>query len=99
MVKLYRYNITKHDVTSRIIQNQAEVKEKELAKMRYQWFREYRRCGNGKGYSGATRFESYSRRPKTSPKAYSEEAVRLIVKIRKITGRGGEHIWFAFNNY
>lgn len=54
--------------------------------------------GNGKGYSKAMRFRAYSRRPKTSPKAYSEEAVRLIVKIRKRTGRGAEHIWFMLRD-
>ncbi len=104
-----------------------EVKEKELAKMRYQWFREYHQHGNikavcrkygihrsrfyywkkrldlnesgkGKGYSKSMRLKSYSRKPKTNPKEYSEETIKLIIKIRKRTKRGAEHIWFELKD-
>ncbi len=100
-----------------------EVKEKELSKIRKQWFREYRKVknvsaicrkfgihrsmfyywkkridlessGKGKGYAKKIRLISYSRRPKTNPKAYPEEIIKLIIKIRKRTKRGAEYIWF-----
>ena len=100
-----------------------EVKEKELAKIRWQWFKEYKKCknvsqvcrkfginrskfyywknrldlkssGKGNGHSKAMRLLSYSRKPQTNPREYSEETIKLIVKIRKRTGRGADHIWF-----
>jgi len=104
-----------------------EVKERELAKMRNQWFREYRQCrnvkavcrkygihrsrfyywkkrmdlansGKGRGYAKSLRLVAYSRRPYTNPKSYSEEVVSLIIKIRKRTNRGAEHIWFILRD-
>lgn len=44
------------------------------------------------------RLLAYSRRPKTSPKSYPEEVIDLIVKIRKRTNRGAEHIWFILRD-
>jgi len=104
-----------------------EVKERELAKMRYQWFREYKQCrnvkavcrkfgihrsrfyywkkrmdlsssGKGYGYAKSLRLAAYSRRPYTNPKSYPEEVNGLIIKIRKRTGRGAEHIWFMLRD-
>ena len=98
-----------------------EVKEKELEKIRKQWFREYKKCknvsavcqkygihrstfyywkkridlessGKGKGYAKSVRLISYSRKPKTNPKTYPDEIIKLIIKIRKRTGRGAEYI-------
>ena len=103
------------------------VKEKELAKVRWQWFKAYRQCkdvsrvcrdygvsrsrfyywksrldlpssGNGKGYSKAMRLMTYSRRPQSNPKTYSEEIIKYIVKIRKRTNRGAEYIWFKLRD-
>lgn len=100
-----------------------EVKEKELAKIRWQWFKEYRKyrnvsfvcrkygicrsafyywkkridlcSSNGKHQtSKQRRLISYSRKPKTNPKEYPEETIKLIIKIRKRTNRGSEYIWF-----
>lgn len=105
----------------------AEVKEKQLAKMRWQWFKEYKRCknvkavcrkygisrsifyywkaridlpssGKGKGHSKMQRLIAYSRKPKTNPREYSEEVINLIVKLRKRTNRGAEHICFELRN-
>ncbi len=105
----------------------AEVKEKQLAKIRYQWFKEYQRCKNVvsvcqkfgisrsmfyywkqrmdlKSSSGThktskmNRLIAYSRKPKTNPKEYSDEVVDLIVKVRKRTNRGAEHIWFILRD-
>lgn len=104
-----------------------EVKEKVLAKVRWQWFREYEKCknvskicqkygisrnvfyywkkrldlkssGKGKGYAKIQRLISYSRKPKTNPKKYPEEVIKLIIKIRRRTGRGAEHIWFEMKD-
>ena len=104
-----------------------EVKEKELAKIRHQWFKEYKQCKNtsvvcrkygvtrsrfyywkkridlkssskGKGYAKYLRLIAYSRKPKTNPKTFSDEIVRLIVKIRKRTNRGAEYIWFTLRD-
>ena len=104
-----------------------EVKEVELAKMRNQWFREYKQCGNvkavcykfgihrsrfyywkqrldlkvsgkGKGYAKAERLKAYSRRPVSSPKSYTEEVTKLILKLRRRTGWGSENIWFELRN-
>lgn len=104
-----------------------EVKEKALARVRNQWFKEYAKCGNvvqvcrmfgisrsqfyywkqridlhssgnGKGYDRLRRLVAYSRRPQTHPKSYPAEWVRLIVKIRKRTGRGADHIWFLLRD-
>lgn len=104
-----------------------EVKERELAKMRNQWFRDYRQNGNvnavclkygihrsrfyywkkridlassknGRGYAKSLRLLAYSRRPNTSPKSYSVEVISLIIKIRKRTNRGAEHIWFILRD-
>lgn len=110
-----------------IIKIKQEVKEKELGRMRWKWFKEYKKSknvtevcrkygihrsrfyywkkridlpssGKGKGYSKKLRLIAYSRRPQTNPKAYSEETIRLIVKIRKRTNRGAEHIWFILRD-
>lgn len=104
-----------------------EVKEKALAKIRWQWFKTYKKLGDvskacqlhgisrsqfyywkkrldlassgkGKGYSRYQRLLSYSRRPKTNPKAYSPEVIKLIIKIRKRTNRGADHIWFILRD-
>lgn len=104
-----------------------EVKEKELAKIRYQWFREYEQCknvkavcdkfgihrgrfyywkkridlpssGKGKGCAKSIRLLAYSRRPQTNPKSYPQETIKLIIKIRKRTNRGAEHIWFLLRD-
>ena len=90
-----------------------EVKEKELAKMRLKWFKEYKKNKNvaavcrkygitrsrfyywkkrldlpsSCGKRQTTRYRrliSYSRKPKTNPKAYSKEVTDLIIKIRKL---------------
>ena len=100
-----------------------EVKEKALAKMRYQWFREYKQCknvcvvcrkfgisrsvfyywkkridlGSSDGKHQTSRYRrliSYSRKPKTNPREYEPETIKLIIKIRKKTRRGAEYIWF-----
>ena len=105
----------------------SEVKERELAKMRWQWFKEYWKCRNvcdvcrkygisrsifyywkkriDVGSSSGTyktskkrRLMSYSRKPKTNPKMYSDETVKLILKIRKRTKMGAEHIWFILRD-
>lgn len=55
-------------------------------------------CRNGKGYSRAMRLQAYSRKPHTNPKAYSPEITKLIIKIRKRTKRGAEHIWFLLRD-
>ena len=99
------------------------VKEKELAKIRFQWFKEYKKCKNVSAIcrkygisrsmfyywkkrldiptssckhltSKVNRLIAYSRKPKTNPKQYPEEVVKLIIKIRKRTNRGAEYIWF-----
>jgi hypothetical protein len=44
------------------------------------------------------RLLAYSRRPQTSPRSYPEEIIRLIVKIRKRTNRGADHIWFLLKD-
>ena len=104
-----------------------EVKEKALAKMRMQWFKEYKKTtnvckvcrkfginrskfyywkkrkdlknsGKGKGYSKSLRLISYSRKPKTNPREYSEETIKLILKIRKRTRKGAEYIWFMLRD-
>lgn len=106
-----------------------EVKEKELSKIRYQWFKEYKKCrnvcvvcrkygisrsmfyywkkrldltsSNGKHEtSKQNRLISYSRKPKTNPRGFSEETIKLIIKIRKRTKRGAEYICFQLrDNY
>jgi hypothetical protein len=112
---------------AKLHQIRQEVKEKELAKMRYQWFREYRKSrnvcavcrkygitrsrfyywkkrldlcsSNGRHQTSKyRRLISYSRKPKTSPKAYSKEVTDLIIKIRKRTNRGADHIWFILRD-
>jgi len=104
-----------------------EVKEKALAKIRWQWFREYKKCknvcrvcqkygisrsmfyywkkrldlasSNGKHKTAKhLRLIAYSRKPKTNPQAYPEHVVKLIIKIRKRTGRGAEYIWFQLRD-
>ncbi len=104
-----------------------EVKEKELAKLRKMWFREYKEIKNVKavcrklgvhrsrfyywksradlGSSDGTyktskdlRLISYSRKPKTSPRSYPDETIKLIIKIRKRTKRGAEQIWFILRD-
>lgn len=54
--------------------------------------------GNGKGYSKVQRLISYSRKPKTNPREYPEEIIKLIIKLRKRTKRGADHIWFELRN-
>jgi len=104
-----------------------EVKEKELSKIRWQWFKEYEKCrnvsavcrkygvnrsrfyywkkrinlassGKGKGYSKQLRLIAYSRKPKTNPREYPKETIKLILKIRKRTKRGAEYIWFKLKD-
>lgn len=104
-----------------------EVKEKALAKMRNQWFKEFSKMknvkavcekyginrsrfyywknrldlkssGKGKGLSKEIRLVSFSRKPKTNPRAYTKETINLIKKIRKRTNRGAEYIWFELKN-
>lgn len=104
-----------------------EVKEKALAKIRLQWFKEYKKSknvtavcckfgisrsvfyywkiridlkssGKGKGISKIQRLVSYSRKPKTNPKKYSPEVIKLIIKLRKRTRRGAENIWFELRD-
>ncbi len=103
------------------------VKEKALAKLRWQWFKEYKKCrnvcivcrkfgigrsqfyywkkrldlktsGKGKGYARCVRLIAYSRKPKTNPREYPAETIKLILKIRKRTNRGAEHIWFMLRD-
>lgn len=53
----------------------------------------------GKGMaSRAQRLMAYSRKPHSHPSQYSEELVKLIVKIRKRTNRGAEHLWFILKD-
>jgi transposase InsO family protein len=44
------------------------------------------------------RLISYSRKPQTSPKAYSKEVIHLIKRIRKRTNKGAEYIWFQLRD-
>jgi len=110
-----------------LYQIRQEVKQRELGKIRWQWFKEYKKTGNvkavcrkygisrsvfyywkkrmdlpssgnGKGYSKMQRLISYSRRPKTNPREYSKETIKLIIRIRKRTNRGAEHIWFILRD-
>lgn len=112
---------------AKLLKIRQEVKEKTLAKVRWQWFKEYKKNKNvsavcrkhgisrsmfyywkkrldlsssdGKHQtSRQNRLISYSRRPKTNPRAYSEEIIRLIIKIRKRTKRGPEYIWFMLKD-
>jgi hypothetical protein len=100
-----------------------EVKEKALAKIRWQWFKAYKKHKNvakvcrmygisrsqfyywknrldlpsssGRNlHSRTCRLIAYSRKPKTNPKQYPQDVIRLIIKIRKRTGRGADYIWF-----
>ncbi len=41
---------------------------------------------------------AYSRKPKTNPRAYPEEVIKLIIKICKRTNRSPEQIWFMLRN-
>ena len=104
-----------------------EVIEKTLAKLRWQWFREYKKIKNvskvcqkfgigrsqfyywkkrldlsssknGKGHAKHQRLMAYSRKPKSNPKEYPEETIKLIIKIRKRTNRGADHIWFMLRD-
>ncbi len=54
--------------------------------------------GKGKGYSRQQRLISYSTRPKTNPRCYEQKTIDLIIKIRKRTNRGAEHIWFMLRD-
>lgn len=121
-------HLTKNTMSkAKLHQIKQEVKEKALAKMRYQWFKEYKRSKNV-GYvcrkygisrsvfyywkkrldlksssgkhktSKANRLIAYSRRPKTNPREYSQEVTKLIIRIRKRTNRGAEHIWFMLKD-
>ena len=112
---------------AKLNQIKQEVKEKVLAKIRWQWFKEYNKnknvsavcrkygisrsmfyywekrinlksSGKGKGYSKIQRLIAYSRKPKTNPRGFPEETVNLILKIRKRTKRGAEHIWFELKD-
>lgn len=104
-----------------------EVKEKQLAKIRWQWFKEYYKCKNvsrvcrkygisrnmfyywksrldlkssngTKRTSKVNRLISYSRKPKSNPREYPPEVIKLILKIRKRTNRGAELIWFMLKD-
>jgi transposase-like protein len=103
-----------------------EVKEKALAKVRWQWFKAHKELKNIKqvcreygitrsqfyywkkrldlpparsqGISKLHRFIAYSRKPDASPKAYPAEVTKLIVRIRKRTKRGADHIWFILRD-
>lgn len=104
-----------------------EVKERELAKVRWQWFKKYRKrrnvtqvcekfginrskfyywkkrldpeSSNGKHQtSKQDRLMSYSRKPLTNPKAYSAETLKIIIRMRKRTKRGADHIWFRLRD-
>lgn len=44
------------------------------------------------------RLKAYSRKPQTNPKDYSEDLVKKIVRIRKRTNRGADHIWFLLRD-
>jgi len=46
----------------------------------------------------ANRLIAYSRKPKTNPREYPEETIRLIKRIRKRTNRGAEYIWFQLRD-
>lgn len=103
------------------------VKEKELAKIRWQWFKTYRETKNvsqtcrthgisrsqfyywkpridlqsssgKKQTTKANRLIAYSRKPKTNPREFPEETIKLILKIRKRTGRGADFIWFLLRD-
>lgn len=104
-----------------------EVKQKELAGVRRQWFLEYKKVknvmvvcrklgihrsryyywksrlavessGKGRGFGKKVRLLAYSTRPKSSPKDYPEDWVKLIKKIRHRTKRGAEQIWFILRD-
>ena len=104
-----------------------EVKEKALAKVRWQWFKTYKDVRNvsrvcqmygisrsqfyywkkrldlpsSTGKRSKSRFHrllAYSRRPNTSLKTYPEEVIKLILRIRKRTNRGADHIWFMLRD-
>jgi hypothetical protein len=104
-----------------------QVKEKALARIRLQWFKEFKKHKNvsricqmfgisrSKFYYWKSRLDlpsssgtdktskinrliSYSRKPKTSPREYPEETIKLIIKIRKRTNRGADHIWFILRD-
>ena len=112
---------------AKLLKIRQEVKEKALAKIRWQWFKEYKKIknvtkvcekygisrsmfyywklrldlkssGKGKGYAKTQRLIAYSRKPKTNPRKYPEEVIKLILKIRKRTKRGAEHIWFELKD-
>lgn len=112
---------------AKLLKIHQEVKEKALAKIRWQWFKEYKKCKNisavcrkygisrsvfyywkkrldlassdGKHQtSKANRLISYSRKPKTNPREYAPEIIKLILKIRKRTNRRSEHIWFMLKD-
>jgi len=112
---------------AKLLKIRQEVKEKALAKIRYQWFKEHKKnknvcavcrkygisrsqfyywkkridlpnSGKGRGYSKVQRLIAYSRKPKTNPRGFSEETIKLILKIRKRTKRGAEHIWFELKD-
>jgi transposase InsO family protein len=104
-----------------------EVKQKALASIRWQWFKEYKKTNNvshvclkfginrskfyywykrlavkssgkGKGYCKTQRLIAYSTKPKTNPKQYPQKTIDLIIKIRKRTNRGPDHIWFILRD-
>lgn len=112
---------------AKLLKIHQEVKEKVHAKVRWQWFKEYKRnknvcavcrkygisrsrfyywkkrldlkSSNGKHQtSKQNRLMAYSRKPKTNPGEYPEETIKLIIKIRKRTNRGAEHIWFMLKD-
>ena len=104
-----------------------EVKEKALARVRWQWFKSYRELKNvsqvcrmygisrsqfyywkrridlpptkpGRDISRFHKLMAYSRKPQSSPREYPEEVTKLILKIRRRTGRGADHIWFMLRD-
>ncbi|MDA1060919.1 MAG: hypothetical protein O3B47_03955 [bacterium] len=69
-----------------------EVKEKQLTKIRWQWFKEYKKHKNVSFVCRITALvEVFSIK---NPRRFSEETIKLILKIRKRTKRGAEYIWF-----
>ncbi|MDA1060873.1 MAG: hypothetical protein O3B47_03710 [bacterium] len=74
----------------------AEVKEKQLAKIRWQWFKEYKKHKNVSFVCRITALvEVFSIK---NPRGFSEETIKLILKIRKRTKRGAEYIWFELKD-
>ncbi len=52
----------------------------------------------GRGYAKWMRLMAYSRKPRTSPRDYPPAWIALILRIRKRTNRGADHIWFMLRD-